>query len=159
MDWQSLLFSFRGRINRAKYWLAVLVFVVADAVLGLLGWVLDNGVAFQILSFVVNLAVLIASIAVCIKRLHDRDRSGWWLLLFYVGPVAVALIGGFFFWAAADTVGMSAEWSYLGLRLCLLGGIALAIWGFVEIGCRRGTAGYNRFGPDPLKRQAHPAHG
>jgi uncharacterized membrane protein YhaH (DUF805 family) len=159
MDWQSLLFSFRGRINRAKYWLAVLVFVVADAVLGLLGWVLDNGVAVQILSFVVNLAVLIASIAVCIKRLHDRDRSGWWLLLFYVGPVAVALIGGFFFWAAADTVGMSAEWSYLGLRLCLLGGIALAIWGFVEIGCRRGTAGYNRFGPDPLKRQAHPAHG
>jgi uncharacterized membrane protein YhaH (DUF805 family) len=159
MDWQSLLFSFRGRINRAKYWLAVLVFVVADAVLGLLGWVLDNGVAVQILSFVVNLAVLIASIAVCIKRLHDRDRSGWWLLLFYVGPVAVALIGGFFFWAAADTVGMSAEWSYLGLRLCLLGGIALAIWGFVEIGCRRGTAGYNRFGPDPPKRQAHPAHG
>jgi uncharacterized membrane protein YhaH (DUF805 family) len=159
MDWQSLLFSFRGRINRAKYWLAVLVFVVADAVLGLLGWVLDNGLAFQILSFVVNLAVLIASIAVCIKRLHDRDRSGWWLLLFYAGPVAVALIGGFIFWAAADTVGMSAEWSYLGLRLCLLGGIALAIWGFVEIGCRRGTAGYNRFGPDPLKRQAHPAHG
>jgi uncharacterized membrane protein YhaH (DUF805 family) len=159
MDWQSLLFSFRGRINRAKYWLAVLVFVVADAVLGLLGWVLDNGVAVQILSFVVNLAVLIASIAVCVKRLHDRDRSGWWLLLFYVGPVAVALIGGFIFWAAADAVGMSAEWSYLGLRLCILGGIALAIWGFVEIGCRRGTAGYNRFGPDPLKRQAHPAHG
>jgi uncharacterized membrane protein YhaH (DUF805 family) len=159
MDWQSLLFSFRGRINRAKYWLAVLVFVVADAVLGLLGWVLDNGVAVQILSFVVNLAVLIASIAVCIKRLHDRDRSGWWLLLFYVGPVAVALIGGFIFWAAADAVGMSAEWSYLGLRLCILGGIALAIWGFVEIGCRRGTAGYNRFGPDPPKRQAHPAHG
>ena len=88
MDWQSLLFSFRGRINRAKYWLAVLVFVVADAALGLLGWVLDNGLAFQILSFVVNLAVLIASIAVCIKRLHDRDRSGWWLLLFYAGPVA-----------------------------------------------------------------------
>jgi uncharacterized membrane protein YhaH (DUF805 family) len=159
MDSQSLFFSFRGRINRAKYWLAVLVFVVADAALGLLGWMLDNGVVFQILSFVVNLAVFIATIAVCIKRLHDRDRSGWWLLLFYAGPVAVALIGGFIFWAAADTVGMSAEWSYLGLRLCLLGGIALAIWGFVEIGCRRGTAGYNRFGPDPLKRQARPARG
>jgi uncharacterized membrane protein YhaH (DUF805 family) len=159
MDWRSLLFSFRGRINRAKYWLALLVFLVADIALGLVGWLLVNGVAFQILSFAVNLAVFIAGIAVCIKRLHDRDRSGWWLLLFYVGPVAVALIGGFIFWAAADTVGMSAEWSYLGLRLCILGGFALVIWGFVEIGCRRGTAGYNRFGPDPLKRQAHPAHG
>jgi uncharacterized membrane protein YhaH (DUF805 family) len=159
MDWRSLLFSFRGRINRAKYWLALLVFLVADIALGLVGWLLVNGVAFQILSFAVNLAVFIAGIAVCIKRLHDRDRSGWWLLLFYVGPVAVALIGGFIFWAAADTVGMSAEWSYLGLRLCILGGFALVIWGFVEIGCRRGTAGYNRFGPNPLKRQAHPVHG
>src|SRR5580692_1419377 len=159
MDWRSLLFSFRGRINRAKYWLALLVFFVVGIALGLVGWLLGNGLAFQILSFVVNLAVFIATIAVCIKRLHDRDRSGWWLLLFYGGPVVVALIGGFIFWAATDTVGMSAEWSYLGLRLCLLGGIALAIWGFVEIGCRRGTAGYNRFGPDPLKRQAHQAHG
>jgi uncharacterized membrane protein YhaH (DUF805 family) len=158
MNWQSLLFSFRGRINRAKYWLAVLVLVVAGAVLGLLGWVLDNGLAFQILSFVVNLAVFISGIAVCIKRLHDRDRSGWWLMLFYFGPFVFVLIGGFLFWAAADTVGMSAEWAYLGLRLCIVGGFTLLIWSFVEIGCRRGTAGYNRFGPDPLKRQAHPAH-
>ena len=158
MDWQSLLFSFRGRINRAKYWLALLAFVVADIVLGLVGWVLGNGVVFQLLSFMVNLAVLIASIAVCIKRLHDRDRSGWWLLLFYAGPVGVALIGGFIFWAAADAVGTNWDWSYLGLRLSILGGIALAIWGFVEIGCRRGTAGYNRFGPDPLKARVLPAH-
>jgi uncharacterized membrane protein YhaH (DUF805 family) len=159
MDWQSLSFSFRGRINRAKYWLAVLAFVVADIVLGLVGWVLGNGVVFQLLSFMVNLAVLIASIAVCIKRLHDRDRSGWWLLLFYAGPVGVALIGGFIFWATADAVGMDWDWSFLGLRFCLLAGFALAIWGLVEIGCLRGTAGYNRYGPDQLKRQAHSAHG
>jgi uncharacterized membrane protein YhaH (DUF805 family) len=158
MDWRSLLFSFRGRINRAKYWLAVLAFVVADAVLGLVGWVLGNDFVFQILSFVVNLAVFIAGIAVCIKRLHDRDRSGWWLSLFYFGPFVFVLVGGFIFWAAADTVGMSAEWSYLGLRLSILSGFALVIWGFVEIGCRRGTAGYNRFGPDPLKARVLPAH-
>lgn len=160
MDWQSLLFSFRGRINRAKYWLAVLAFVVADIVLGLVGWVLGNGVVFQLLSFMVNLVVLIASIAVCIKRLHDRDRSGWWLLLFYAGPVGVALVGGFIFWAAADAdaVGANWDWSFLGLRFCLLAGFALAIWGLVEIGCLRGTAGYNRFGPDPLKPRLLPAH-
>jgi uncharacterized membrane protein YhaH (DUF805 family) len=158
MDWRSLLFSFRGRINRAKYWLAVLVFVVADAMLGLVGWVLGNGVTFQLLSFVVNLAVLIASIAVCIKRLHDRDRSGWWLLLFYAGPVLVAIIGGLIFWAAADAVGMDWDWSFLGLRFCLLGGFALAIWGLVEIGCLRGTAGYNRYGPDPLRPRILAAH-
>src|SRR5258708_1827898 len=159
MDWQSLFFSFRGRINRAKYGLAVLVFVVAGIVLGLVGWMMGNGVAFQLLSFVVNLAIFIASIAVAIKRLHDRDRSAWWLLLFYAGPFVFVLVGGFIFWAAADAVGTAADWSYLGLRLCVLGGFALVIWGFVEIGCRRGTAGYNRFGPDPLKLPAHPARG
>jgi uncharacterized membrane protein YhaH (DUF805 family) len=158
VDWQSLLFSFRGRINRAKYWLALLVFLVADIVLELVGSAVGDGVTFQVSSYVVNLAVFIATIAVCIKRLHDRDRSGWWLLLFYAGPVLVALVGGFIFWAAADAVGTAWDWSYLGLRLSILGGIALAIWGFVEIGCRRGTAGYNRFGPDPLKARVLPAH-
>ena len=77
MDWRSLFFSFRGRINRAKYWLALLVFLVADIVLELVGWTLGDSVTFQVLSYVVNLAVFIATIAVCIKRLHDRDRSGW----------------------------------------------------------------------------------
>jgi uncharacterized membrane protein YhaH (DUF805 family) len=42
MDWRSLLFSFRGRINRAKYWLALLVFLVADIVLELVGWALGT---------------------------------------------------------------------------------------------------------------------
>ncbi len=110
MDWRALLFSFRGRINRAKYWLALLVFLVADIVLELVGWALVDGVTFQVLSSVVNLAVFIATIAVCIKRLHDRDRSGWWLMLFYAGPFVFVLIGGFLFWAAAGAVGMSAAW-------------------------------------------------
>src|ERR1700681_4952524 len=101
MDWRSLLFSFRGRINRAKYWLALLVFLVADIVLELVGWALGDGVTFQVLSFVVNLAVFIATIAVCIKRLHDRDRSGWWLLLFYARPFVFVVIGGVFFFGHA----------------------------------------------------------
>jgi uncharacterized membrane protein YhaH (DUF805 family) len=159
MAWRSLLFSFRGRINRAKFWLAMLVFFVADIVLGLVGWMLGDYSAFEIVSAVVNLALFIAGIAVCIKRLHDRDRSGWWLLLFYFGPAIFILLGGFIFWTFAGAIGDAAAWSFLLLKLCLLGGFALGIWGLVEVGFRRGTAGYNRFGPDPLKRQAHPAHG
>jgi uncharacterized membrane protein YhaH (DUF805 family) len=153
MDWRSLLFSFRGRINRAKFWLAMLVFFVADIVLGLIGWVRGDYSAFEIVSAVVNLALFIAGIAVCIKRLHDRDRFGWWLLLFYFGPAIFILLGGFTFWAFAGTAGDAAAWSFLLLKLCLLGGFALGIWGLVEIGFRRGTAGYNRFGPDPLREQ------
>jgi len=51
MDWWSFFFSFRGRMNRAKYWLALLIFFIVDTMLGLLGSVLGNTVAFQIFSF------------------------------------------------------------------------------------------------------------
>jgi uncharacterized membrane protein YhaH (DUF805 family) len=94
MDWWSFFFSFRGRINRAKYWLALLIFFIVDMMLGLLGFVLDNTMTFQIFSFLVNLAVFVATIAVSIKRLHDRDRSARWLLLFFLGPVLFAVAGG-----------------------------------------------------------------
>jgi uncharacterized membrane protein YhaH (DUF805 family) len=153
MDWQSLFFSSRGRINRAKYWLAMLVFLIVGVVFGLAGWLfhgLLGGVPFRILSFVVDVAMFVAGIAVWVKRLHDRDRSAWWLLLFYFGPVGLVLIGAFTFWAAAGAVGEAADYASLLLRLCLLGGFALAVWAFVETGCLRGTVGYNRFGPDPL---------
>jgi uncharacterized membrane protein YhaH (DUF805 family) len=94
MDWRSFFFSFRGRINRAKYWLALLIFTIVGMVQGLVGFALGNAVLFQIFNFLIDLAVLVASVAVGIKRLHDRDRSAWWLLLFYLGPVVFAGAGG-----------------------------------------------------------------
>jgi len=45
MDWTWYLFGFKGRVNRAKYWLATLI-----------------------------------------KRLHDRDKSGWWMVPFFFIP-------------------------------------------------------------------------
>jgi uncharacterized membrane protein YhaH (DUF805 family) len=158
MDWQSLLFSFRGRINRAKFWQAMLVFFLADVVLALSGWALGGYSAVKIVGAVVNLALFIAGIAVCIKRLHDRDRSGWWLALFYFGPAILLLLGGSVFWAFSGRIDDAWEWALLLLKLCLLGGFALGIWGVVEIGFRRGTSGYNRFGADPLKRPSTEWH-
>ena len=138
MDWWSFFFSFRGRINRAKYWLALLIFTIVGMVQGLVGFALGNAVLFQIFNFLIDLAVLVASIALGIKRLHDRDRSAWWLLLFYLGPVVFAGAGGAIMWAGASSVGMTEDWS-LFPRLCLLGGFALGIWGLVEIGFLAGA--------------------
>jgi len=47
---------------------------------------------------------------------------------------------------------MTADVTLLLFKLCILSALAIGIWGFVEIGCLRGTAGYNRFGPDSLPR-------
>jgi len=149
MDWWSFFFSFRGRINRAKYWLALLIFFIVDTMLGLLGFALDNTMTFKIFSFLVNLALFAATIAVSIKRLHDRDRSARWLFLFFLGPVLFAVAGGAIMWAGAGSAIME-DWSFLLPRLCLLGAFALGIWGLVEMGFLPGTVGYNRFGQNPL---------
>lgn len=152
MDAWTFFFDFRGRINRAKYWLALLIFLTADVVLFLLGWAFGNTAAFRIFSDLVNLAIFASSVAVGVKRVHDRDRSAWWLFLFYIAPGLFALPGLALIWAAMGSLGDARALSLLLLRLCLLGAFALAIWGVIELGFLRGTRGYNRFGADPLAK-------
>jgi len=70
------------------------------------------------------------------KRLHDRDKSGWWLLAFCALPVALSYIND------VESTGLP--------QLFQLAKLVFSIWGFVELGCLQGTAGPNRFGPSPL---------
>ena len=159
MDWWALFFSFRGRINRAKYWLALLILCIGSVVVRLIGWAFGDAVPFQISAGLFDLAFFVSSIAVSLKRLHDRDRSAWWLPVFYLGPVLVAVGAGGLLWVAADTFVDARYFLFFLVRLCFLGGMALGLWGLVEIGFRRGTAGYNRFGADPLANYPRPVIG
>jgi uncharacterized membrane protein YhaH (DUF805 family) len=76
-------------------------------------------------------------IAVAAKRLHDRGKSRWWLLLFVVAPLVLIETGAFTQSQAARAVFAVAA-------------LALHGWSFVELGCRRGVSGPNEYGPDPL---------
>jgi uncharacterized membrane protein YhaH (DUF805 family) len=144
MNWGNLLFSYEGRINRAKFWLAVLVYFVASIVAAIVGLGISDAVG-QLLINGVSLVAFVSGIFVAIKRLHDRDRSGWWLLLFYIAPSVLLAIG--IIWAVAAIVAGSSG----GIGwLIILAGFAVGIWGFVELGCLRGTIGPNQYGPDPL---------
>jgi uncharacterized membrane protein YhaH (DUF805 family) len=152
MDYKWLLFGFHGRINRAKYWLTALIYFIVAIVMGVIGFVLGSGVLAQFISWLVELAVLVSSLAVGTKRLHDRGRSAWWLLVFYVLPSLLAGIGA---GIAAATSGSltSGNISATGMIALLIfggAGIAIGVWAFVELGCLRGTVGYNQYGPDPL---------
>src|ERR1700710_2394160 len=104
MDWTTLLFSFNGRINRGKYWFAVLIYMAAwtTFIAGSLVWLgglnVDNLMNFAgaaLLIWLIGLVLLVlgtwSGFAIGIKRLHDRDKSGWWILLFWLGP---SLLGG-----------------------------------------------------------------
>lgn len=75
-------------------------------------------------------------------RLHDRDKSAWWLAVFYLVPGVLGQLA-----KAAWSAGAAGTALHYILALAAF---ALTIWGFVEIGCLRGTAGSNTYGPNPL---------
>jgi uncharacterized membrane protein YhaH (DUF805 family) len=75
--------------------------------------------------------------AILIKRLHDRNRTGWWMIPFFVVP---GLYHQF-----EDRLGDTYVTALVGLMASILG-----LWCFIEIACLSGTTGPNRFGPDPL---------
>ena len=122
---QSLLFSFQGRINRAKFWLVhvamwVVVAIVFSVILGSAAMSSDPQAALQSVGAVGGLILLVVYIlalwiglAIAAKRWHDRNKSAWWILI-----VFVPLVGG--------------------------------LWYLIECGFLKGTTGANRYGSDPL---------
>jgi len=84
--------EFNGRAGRQEYWFFLLFNVLISAFLATVDFFsgtfnVESGVG--LLSGIYSLAVLIPGIAVTVRRLHDTDRSGWWLLL----PL-IPIIGG-----------------------------------------------------------------
>jgi uncharacterized membrane protein YhaH (DUF805 family) len=80
-------FEVSGRSNRYEFWMFVLIYFIISMVAtgnddGILGHSFATGVG--ILSSLVTLVHFVPSITVGIRRLHDTDRSGWWILIAFV---------------------------------------------------------------------------
>lgn len=91
---------FSGRARRKEYWMFVLFNLIISLVLGFVeGLVGGPG----IIGTIYGLAVLIPGIAVSVRRLHDTNRSGWWLLIAFVPLVGVIML--LIFMAADSTPG------------------------------------------------------
>lgn len=71
--------NFSGRATRKHYWMFVLFNIIVFAVLAFVLSFLGN--TGNVLYYLCNLAVLLPSLAIAVRRLHDIDFSGWWLLL------------------------------------------------------------------------------
>jgi uncharacterized membrane protein YhaH (DUF805 family) len=71
-----------------------------------------------------------------------------WLLVYYGLPPVLGQLAKAAWFAGA--VGTALQY------VLALAGFALTIWGFVEIGCLRGTTGPNTYGPDPLLQPRRP---
>lgn len=130
----SMFTSLEGRINRQKWWLGLIVLVVAQWVIMFILTMLfgtamapdpnADGFGYSsqlspigaILMFLVIVPFIWFGICLSGKRWHDRGKSAWWILI-----NLVPIIGG--------------------------------IWALVENGFLKGTEGPNQYGPDPLAGQ------
>jgi uncharacterized membrane protein YhaH (DUF805 family) len=81
MNWKQLLLSYDGRISRQPYWLGTLALVVVAVAVGVVLTLLSGEESGQLSSFVAQLAILYPALCLSMKRWHDRNKSGWWVLI------------------------------------------------------------------------------
>ena len=156
MEWMFLPLKryaqFNGRSRRMEYWMWILFTVIAAFVLGILDFLLGfsntaagAGAGSQLrnglLGNVFSLATFLPSLAVTVRRLHDTNRSGWWMLLPVI-PAIVAIVAIFMGAASGGgsvlIVGIVAGVAVLVILVLLL------VWY-----CTAGTIGPNAYGDDP----------
>lgn len=133
--------QFSGRAPRAEYWWFWLAYVLASILIQILARV---WFAFALLGLL-YLGLIIPMIAVGVRRLHDTNRSGWWLL----APLVPYVVGLAMIVPAMRSSTALPTLAAFGPALALVGiGAVLAIVIFVFT-VLPGTKGPNRFGPDP----------
>ncbi|HUO88109.1 MAG TPA: DUF805 domain-containing protein [Rhizomicrobium sp.] len=82
-------FDFNGRARRAEFWWYVLVVIIISVILNVI-----DGIAHLsgILGGLFSLAMLLPNLGVAVRRLHDINRSGWWILIAFVPLVGAILL-------------------------------------------------------------------
>ena len=154
--------EFSGRSRRMEYWmfqlfmflvymaLIVLMMVVGGGALMMAGG--DPGTALAaggavmiifILYILFALAMFIPALAVTVRRLHDTNRSGKWVLGF-VGAYALMFVGGILAAGSPDNPGLGGILSLVGGVAVIVLALILLVFMFLE-----GTRGPNNYGPDP----------
>jgi uncharacterized membrane protein YhaH (DUF805 family) len=150
--------TFSGRARRSEYWYFYLFSILAGMVAGLLDAVLFSGAATSTafkgsggpVAAILNLALLLPSLAVTVRRLHDTGHSGWLILGFIAYAIVAVIVFVVGIGAASAVAGQpnfGTPIAIVGIVL-LLGIIAFGIYIFVLM-VSNGTPGVNRYGADP----------
>ena len=91
--------DFNGRARRTEYWMFTLVSVIVGLVLGLVDEVVFVGPGLSTtgwLHTIYSVAVIIPTLAVGARRLHDTGRSAWWLLIGLIPLIGAIVLIVFF---------------------------------------------------------------
>ena len=153
--------DFSGRSRRMEFWMwqlfQIIVYVGFTVLMMLLGGGLMMAAAdpntlaaggggillLGGLYLVYILAVFIPSLAVAVRRLHDTNRTGWWILA-PLAPYVLVIMGGGMAISSPDSPGSGGALMLIGIAGVGILGLMLLVFYLLE-----GTKGPNRFGPDP----------
>jgi uncharacterized membrane protein YhaH (DUF805 family) len=91
--------GFQGRARRKEYWMFVVISFVISIILEVLQSVLHLR---QVLTSLYSLAVLLPSLAVSIRRLHDTGRTGWWVLIGIIPIIGTIILLVFMFFDSQE---------------------------------------------------------
>ena len=90
--------DFQGRSRRKEYWMfqlgIILAYIVAAVFIGIVGAVFGetaSGIVMLPL-FLVVLGIFVPALAVTVRRLHDQDKSGWWILINFIPFGGIVLL-------------------------------------------------------------------
>ena len=142
---------FSGRAQRSEYWWFFLFTFVTSVVLGIIG---SLAPVLQFLEWVFSLAVLLPSLAVTVRRLHDTNRTGWWILLLLGLGLAGIIVG-----AALGAVLVPDDdgWRFIViLFLSIAGGLLGLVVGYLVLLyflIQPSDPAPNQYGPNPLQPQ------
>ncbi len=146
MNWYLLAFkkyaTFSGRSRRQEYWMFFLFNIIISIVLALLDQLLGLKLTSEginntgVLGVIYSLATFVPGLSIAVRRLHDTNRSGWFLLL-PIAPYILVILGLILrgFGSILIIIGCLAV---LGLAILLI------VWLATE-----GTSGENQYGSDP----------
>jgi uncharacterized membrane protein YhaH (DUF805 family) len=155
MNWRKLLLSPHGRVGRKSFWL----WVAITYGLGIIAGTFD-AVAFgadaelRPLSGLFGLGTLYPTICVNVKRLHDTNRSGWWLIAPWAVIIALVVVVFPFFPKAEDDLSIVGMLAILAAAaIIVIAGVTLLVW----LGFFKGQPVANKYGePDSGDRDVAP---
>ena len=144
----SLLFSFSGRINRAPFWLGVVITIVAmfgcEYLINPAQFTSLTDAPMSKASAMLGLVMLVPTMAITVKRCNDRD---WPVVV----PIAFGLLMLPYFIAPLLGWNYSQNFNVKSLAGALnVATLAISFAFLIDNGFLRGTVGPNRHGPDPL---------
>lgn len=85
--------DFSSRSPRREYWMFILFYLIFSFVIGFLDGLAHTQVnGLGILSLIFSLFMLIPSLSVATRRLHDTDRSGWWQLIGIIPIIGILVL-------------------------------------------------------------------